>query len=217
MVVAFEQIKNGKLHENDILSQDKDALYKKFNLASASAETTAPTKTPEEIEKNKITLSVNEALEKMIIISDNNAALLLSERVRLLNVASFLDMNGFLESKLGLKDNYPTTTPYDIALFFKKLYRGELANKEYTDKMLVLLKRQRLNGKLPKYLPDELVIAHKTGELDEFTHDAGIVYAPTGDYIIALLSESDNRLQAEERISNVSKAVYEYFVKIETP
>ncbi len=217
MAVAFEQIRDGKLHESDIVSRDRDELYRKFNIASVSAEANAPTKTPEQIDQDKITFTVGQALEQMIIVSDNDAALLLSEKVGLTNVASFLTKNGFSESKLGTRDGYPTTTALDIALFLKKLYKGELTDKVYTDKMLALLKRQRLNSKLPKYLPDELVIAHKTGELDEFTHDAGIVYAPTGDYIIVLLSESDNRLQAEERISNISKAVYEYFTQATSP
>lgn len=219
MAVALEQIKKGTLRENDILSQDKDELYKKFGIdtpaPSGEAISPAPTLTEEEKEANKITFSVGEAIEQMIIISDNDAALLLSERIRLINATSFLEKNSFSESKLGAASGYPTTTPYDIALFLKKLYKGELADKEYTEKMLTLLKRQRLNGKLPKYLPEGTVIAHKTGELDEFTHDAGIVYTQTGDYIIVVLSESDARAQAEERISNVSKAVYEYFTQAE--
>jgi beta-lactamase class A len=218
MAATFEQIKAGTLKETDILSQDINVLHNKFGLASPSAQiNTQPSDSPipsgDPNEANKITMSVGEALEKMITISDNYAALLLTERIRLVNLSSFLDNNGFSESMVGIKGGDPITSSYDIALFLKKLYKGELADKEYTDKMLTLLKRQRLNGKLPKYLPKDTVIAHKTGELDEFTHDVGIVYAPSGDYIIVALSESSSRVQAEERISLVSQAVYKYFEK----
>jgi beta-lactamase class A len=215
MATAFEQIKAGKLRETDILSQDINVLHNKFGLASPSAQiNTQPSDAPspsEDPNANKITMSVGEALEKMITVSDNYAALLLTERIRLINLSAFLDKNNFSESMVGIKGGDPITSSYDMALFLKKLYKGELADKEYTDKMLSLLKRQRLNAKLPKYLPKDTVIAHKTGELDEFTHDVGIVYAPSGNYIIVVLTESTSRYQAEERISLVSQAVYKYF------
>ncbi len=77
--------------------------------------------------------------------------------------------------------------------------------------MLDLLKSQKLNNKLPKYLPQEIDVAHKTGEIDSLTHDAGIVYAPTSDYIIVILSDSNDPNSAEERIAEVSKNVYNYY------
>lgn len=202
MATAYDQIKAGKLREADVLSENAATLYQKFQLATDSAE----------LEDKTITLSVKEALEKMIIISDNDAALLLAAKVRLANVTAFLKQHGFVESKVGVTDGYPLTTPFEIALFFKKLYRGELTTPEYTEKMVSLLKRQRLNEKLPKYLPSELTIAHKTGELNEFTHDAGIVYTPEGDYLIVVLSESKFPPQAKERVANISKVVYNYFI-----
>ncbi len=79
--------------------------------------------------------------------------------------------------------------------------------------MLDLLRWQKLNTKIPKYLPENLIIAHKTAELDEFNHDVGIVFAPSGDYIIVVMSKSDisSRYLAEERIAVVSREVYKYF------
>ena len=78
--------------------------------------------------------------------------------------------------------------------------------------MIGLLKMQKLNEKLPKYLPNGTVVAHKTGEIDFLTHDAGIIYTKNGDYIIAIFSESDYPPGAKERIAQISKAVYNYFL-----
>jgi beta-lactamase class A len=213
MATAFKQIKDGTMKEDEVLSQDMNILYSKFGLASPSAQMAPQSSGAPEAsgEPMRITFTVAEALEKMITISDNNAALLLTDRVRLANVALFLDGHGFSESMVGIKNGDPITTAFDMALFLKKLYKGEFADKEYTDKMITLLKHQRLNGKLPRYLPEGTVVAHKTGELDEFSHDVGMVYAPSGDYIISVLSESTSREQADERIANISKAVYAYF------
>jgi len=198
MATAFDQIKNGKLKEDEVLKEDVIVLNNKFNIASEEAEMTEGT----------ITLAVNQALRQMLTISHNYASLLLTTRIKHSPVRYFLTQNGFRESSLG---EPPKTTPYDIALFFEKLYKGKLTNLEYSNKMLSLLKEQKLNDKLPKYLPQNTIIAHKTGEIDFFTHDAGIIYSPNGDYLIVVLSESDSPPQAKERIAEVSKAVYDYF------
>ena len=201
MAETFDQIQKGELKEEDILSEDAAILNKKFNISSESAE----------IKEGEVNLSVKDALDQMITISHNYAALLLTEKIRLSKVASFLQENGFNESKVGTDGSVPVSTPSDIAKFFEKLYKRELANSENTQKMIDLLKRQTLNDKLPKYLPETVELAHKTGEINYFSHDSGIVFSPKGDYTIVILSESDYPPGAEERIAQISKAVYEYF------
>lgn len=198
MAVAYNRIQNGELKEDEILSEDVDKLNQEFDIDPDTTELTDGT----------ISLTVKDALIQMITISHNYAALLLSKRLTLSEVKNFLEKQQFKESSLG---ETPKTTPNDIALFFKKLYNGELADKENTEKMINLLKRQTKNGKLPKYLPEGVEVAHKTGEFDYFSHDAGIVFSKKGDYIIVILSLSDFPPGAEERIALVSKAVFEYF------
>ena len=202
MAEAFDQIQKGELEESEVLSSSIANLNNKFNISSESAELT----------EGGITLSVKDALKQMITISHNYAALLLTERIRLSKVATFLKDNGFEESSVGINGQSPTTTASDITKFFEKLYKSELANQENSQKMIELLKAQTLNNKLPKYLPEEVSIAHKTGEIDYFSHDGGIVFNPKGDYIIVVLSESDYPPGAEERIGQISKAVYQYFL-----
>ena len=202
MAVTFNQIQEGSVNKSDILTQEIEKLNEEFNIATEEAELTEGT----------VSQSVDKSLEQMITVSDNYSTLLLSERIRLSNVTSFLQKNGFHESTIGADDGFPKTTPHDMALFFEKLYTGELANKRDTHQMLELLKNQQLNTKLPKHLPEEVVIAHKTGELDAVSHDAGIVFAEKGDYIIVVMSESENRYVAAEQIALISKEVYNYFI-----
>lgn len=203
MDVVYQKIQEGKLKETEQLSQEVKVLNDKFKIASGTAELT----------EGAITLSVNDALLQMITISHNYAALLLTEKIKLSTVSEFLKTNEFKESKVGIDGEAPITTPFDITLFFEKLNKLELANQEYTNKMISLLQAQQNVKKLTKYLPSDIKIAHKTGELEWFTHDAGIVFSPFGDYIIVVLSESNLPLGAEEKIAEVSKAVYEYFSK----
>jgi beta-lactamase class A len=200
MAEAFKQIQNGTLSEDEILSEESSVLNKDFNIEPESAELT----------EGVITLSVKDALKQMITISHNYAALLLTKRVKLSNVANFLEVNGFKNSHVG---DIPTSTASDIALFFEKLCKGKLNNAQYTKEMLDLLKAQKLNDKLPKYLPKGTVIAHKTGEIDYLSHDGGIVYTKNRDYIIVVLSESDYPPGAQERIAQISKSIFTYFTK----
>ena len=201
MATTLEQIKLGKLKEGDVLKESVETLNKKFNIASESAELT----------EGDVSFTVSAALEKMITISHNYAALLLTEKVESSTIAMFLKKNGFIESSIGIHGEVPTTTAYDTALFFKKLYDGQLIDRDSSSRMLNLLKKQRLNDKIPLYLPGNIVVAHKTGELAEYTHDGGIVYLPGNSYIITVLSKSDRPDLAEKRIADISKVVYTYF------
>lgn len=213
MATVFQQIQDGKLTEEDILSEDISSLNKNFSIDPEEAELTEGT----------ITLTVYDALSQMITISHNYAALLLTQKIKLSTVAAFLEANGFVNSKVGIDGNPPVTTPSDIALFYEKLYKGTLAGPEYTQKMIDLLKSQKLNDGLPKHLPPEVKVAHKTGDIGWLKHDAGIVYLPNqetsakenkkakGDYIIVVLSESNSPPGAQERIAALSKAVFDYF------
>ena len=174
MGTTYSQIQSGKLSEADMLSEDVDTLNDELGLNSNNAFLT----------KGKISLGVKSALYQMVTISDNYDAELLTDRVGLTNIASFLHANGFNESAVGVNGSLPTTTASDIAQFFEKLYSGKLANQIYTKEMLNFLQQQQLNTKIPINLPSEVTIAHKTGELNAYSHDAGIVYTPKGNYII---------------------------------
>ncbi len=203
MAAAYDQIEKGLLREDDMISRDVSFLNREFFIAPELAEQT----------EGNITFSVQDALYQMITISDNYAALLLADKLTVPNIVTFLKKNGFRESTVGVNGSSPTVTPSDTALFFEKLYKGQLANQTFTAKMVDLLKEQKLNTKIPKYLPEDIRVAHKTGELDDFNHDAGIIYTSQDDYIVVVLSQSEDPALAEERIANVSRAVYNYFAQ----
>jgi beta-lactamase class A len=198
MAEVFNQIKKGKISEEEMLSEDVVILNNDFNIDPEMAELTEGT----------ITLTVKEALKQMIAISHNYAALLLTKKVGISNVSIFLKTNGLISSHVG---DTPISTADDIALFFEKLYKSELNSPKYTAKMLDLLKQQQLNEKLPKYLPKGTVVAHKTGEIGFLSHDAGIVYTKNRNYIIVVLSETNSPPGAMERIAKISKSVFDYF------
>lgn len=199
MGAVYTQIEEGKIAKDDVLSANIEDLNKQFGIASEEAELT----------DGSIKKTVDDAVEQMIVISHNYSALLLTSKIKLSSVRDFLSTYGFSHSTVG--NDLPQTTAADIGKFYELLYNKKIVNEMYSDEMMARLKRQQLNDRIPELLPEGSVVAHKTGELYGFKHDAGIVFAPKGDYIFVVLSESDNPAAAAERIAQLSKAVYDYF------
>ncbi len=78
------------------------------------------------------------------------------------------------------------TAPLEAAKLMELLYRGEWICPEASEGMLNIMKDCRTNTRIPQNLPEDTVVAHKTGTIDRLAVDLGIVYAPKGDYILCL-------------------------------
>lgn len=136
---------------------------------------------------HSVNMTSVEAARLMIQISDNYTAHALRKRLGNSNIA-------MLPAKLGMTDtslssNF-TTTASDIAHFYSLLHDHQLVGPESDATMLKVLLGQKVNDRIPWLLPDDLLIAHKTGLLDPFVHDAGIVYATGAPYLLVILTES---------------------------
>lgn len=197
MAVVYQFIEEGRLQKDQVLSATVADLNEAFSIPPEEAERT----------EGEITMTISEALERMITVSENYPAHLLTREVGLASLNSFLANKKLTESSTG---SPPKTTANDLALFYEKLYRGEIVSKASSEEMIELLKRQTLNDRIPKYLPKSVEVAHKTGELGSVKHDAGIIYTDKGDYIMIFLSESSNQLQAAERIAMMADNIYTY-------
>ncbi len=210
LAVALDQINKGRLSKTEILSAEKEKLDE---VLTAATPTPTPEETPdkqneEQEEKEVISIAAGDAIEKMITISDNYSALLVSDRVGARNIGDFLDEYGFNNSDYG---SPPRTTAKDIASYFELLYKGKIIDKQTSEDMIEILNGQTLNDRIPKYLPQALEVAHKTGELFGNKHDAGIVFGENGDYIIVVMSKTESETEAAEKIAKFSREIYDYF------
>lgn len=109
------------------------------------------------------------------------------------------------------EENY--TTAEDCALFLQKLYRYELVSPQYSSDMLNILKAQTINDRIPHGLPEDVVCAHKTGDLEgKCSADAGLVFSPGADYILCVIRNNvDDNAEAVQSIVDLSALVYDYF------
>lgn len=211
MAAVYKDIEDGKLKMEDRLIAKKSHLTQVLGAVDFGYEQA----------DEQISYSVEQSLKRVAEISDNFAAIMLtdalldkgkpsSSREKLTNMAKSLGM----ESTTFEKDELIQTSAKDMGIFFKKLYLGEVVSKEVSDKIVNLLSGSKLNNRIPAKLPKEVKVVHKTGELARIRHDAGIVYlSPLGsDYVIVLMSKDIN---SEEKVlgtmADLSKEVYEYF------
>ncbi len=133
-----------------------------------------------------VTVTVEDLVTLMIIVSDNTATNLLMDLLGIDKVNALLDSLGarvtrlrrkmfdLESSKKGIQN---TITAEEIGKILEKLYWGQLVSPAVSQKMVQILKNQQLNGKIPFRFGETIDIAHKTGEDTGTTHDVGIVYA----------------------------------------
>jgi beta-lactamase class A len=156
------------------------------------------------------TLSVAEALERMITISDNTAAVMLGSRVGGGRINATVAALGMDSTHYSLERM--TTSALDMLHFLDLLARGKAVSASASAEMVNLMLRQRVNDRLPRLLPGGVRVAHKTGNLPGTVNDVGIVYGPTTTLAIAaLISDTTDETSAAAAIARVGQVAYTYF------
>ena len=163
------------------------SLYKLIVLAEAHRQQEAGLFS---FDEQILELRASEAARSMIQVSNNDTAHAFLTRLGFGNVAALPGQLGMSNTIIRAgADEDRTTTADDIALFFVQLEAGNLISPEADEEILQLLLGQAIRDRIPALLPANVRIAHKTGRLDLFAHDAGIIYAPRGPYVLVLLTE----------------------------
>lgn len=160
--------------------------------------------TYERIEQGWLSESyVYDLLYSMITVSSNQSYNSLLK----MNVVGFTDKwiadNGFNDTKQvnGLEpstNDYGLSTGYgpnmtsakDCGRLLEQIYRGECVSKSASAKMLALLKKQQVRNKIPSGVPSGVVVANKTGETDDESHDTAIVFSKGADYILCIFAST---------------------------
>ncbi|MFH1092977.1 MAG: serine hydrolase [Candidatus Omnitrophota bacterium] len=172
------------------------------------------------------TFSVERLLGLMIYDSDNTAANIVTSLTGISYLNSAFKNFGLKNTDLSRKiadyqsrdkgiENY--TTAEDMALLLEKMHRRELGNKYVSEQCIGILKLARTNDRIPKYLPVDLTIAHKTGLENGICHDMGIVFTKKGAILICVLTKHaySTSVRAKEFIAAVALHAYSYLESAE--
>ncbi|MCM8796043.1 MAG: class A beta-lactamase-related serine hydrolase [Candidatus Omnitrophica bacterium] len=171
------------------------------------------------------TFSIERLIGLMIYESDNTATHIITHLMGIDYLNKMFESFGLKNTRLSRRiadyhlrnkgvENY--TTAEDMALLLDKIYHRKLGDKLVSDRCISLLKLTRINDRIPKYLPVEITVAHKTGLEHGICHDAGIVFSRNGDFIIVVLTKHTdaNSAAAKEFIAKISLCTYNYFVQL---
>ncbi|HYV21341.1 MAG TPA: serine hydrolase [Candidatus Bathyarchaeia archaeon] len=189
---AERRVDTGELHYADRITIEPDDITADGSFEYAGTE-----------------LTLDEALEAMITVSDNGAALALWHILGGANIDATLEKAGIKDFHVALdetEDNY--ATPHAVGTFFTLLAKRQLISPAASDRMLARLERQQINDRLPAQLPGDVVIAHKTGNLSGVTHDAGIIYTKTGPRVVVAMTWDALDDDAANFISSIGSLVY---------
>jgi beta-lactamase class A len=132
-------------------------------------------------------VTVERMLEAMMSVSDNTAAIMLQDRAGPRHINASMSALG-LETSALLSDALPLTAA-DIVLLLEAIARGDAVNEDASLQMAELLVTEKIDDRIPSGVPDGTLVAHKTGNWTNATHDAGIVYGARSTYVVVLLSD----------------------------
>ena len=154
-------------------------------------------------------LTIDQALEAMITVSDNGAALALWHQFTGAVIDKTLTAAGLGAFHVAFDDSEDhVASPRVIAQYFTLLARRQLVSPAASDRMLARLERQRINDRLPAQLPSNVVVAHKTGNLAGVTHDAGIIYTAFGPRVVVGMTWDAGQDDANHLLASLGSLVY---------
>ena len=164
-------------------------------------------------------MSLAELAQAMIVRSSNLATNLLLDLLSLEFVRETLREIEGLRIRRGVEDlaaheqgtNNEATADGLLRLFRVFLDEDQL-KAESRKQALEILLAQEFNGMIPARLPENVLVAHKTGEISTHCHDAGIVFIENRQpYVVAILSEtSPETIHRNKAIAEISGAIYRY-------
>ena len=153
-------------------------------------------------------LSIRAALEAMVTVSDNSTAVALMHLFGAGNIDATLAEVGLQHTSVNTRD-LPTTAG-DMALLMEAIVSGKGLSEPARRDARDLLLRQETRDGIPAGLPKGVNVGNKTGTWEGATHDVAFVEAPSGTYVIAVLSDRDWDWPP---IRRVSKAVFDVLAK----
>lgn len=141
--------------------------------------------------------TVGDYLHDTITWSANHTAIALANKLGWGTIQHFAQQSGFTETTFnartedGVAKRGPLqTTPANVADLLNRLMDGELLSEESTEYFMGLLDAQTLVYALDTGLSSEVNFAHKTGILDDVSHDAGIITDQDGKkHVVVVMSD----------------------------
>lgn len=153
-------------------------------------------------------LSLAEALEAMVTVSDNATAVALQHVLGSSLIDERLADLGLSNTSVNTYD-LPTTAS-DMAILMESIVTGRGISQETSTYARALLQAQTTRSGIPSAVGNA-VVGNKTGTWSGATHDVAFVEGPGGLYVIAILTDGS---WDWDRVARIGEKMHEAIAKV---
>jgi len=109
-----------------------------------------------------------------------------------------------------------TTTAYDLMVIMEAIATEKAVDSNADREMFKILADQYFKDLIPADLPEEVIVASKSGFITGVQHDSGIVRLPDGrQYVLVILSKNLKDVELGKQTSaRVSRKIYDYIISL---
>lgn len=166
--------------------------------------------------------TIQEAIDKMIKNSDNNALYFLYNYIDGKMISqTFKDLAITSPSEEIVPNDYMTVK--EFSYFLRVLYNSSYLPPDYSEKALELLSQSEYKKGIVAGVPKDIKVAHKFGirtyennrRTERELHDCGIIYKKSEKpYLLCVMTKSNASIvRIESSIKEISRLVYKYLQK----
>lgn len=221
MIEIFKQVEAGQLSLDDSIKVE-NRFYSIVDGSEFQMTLSPDSKDPIEKKVGQMA-TIRELNHAMITYSSNLATNILiklvgaeetTEMMRDLGADRIQVLRGVEDLKAFERGLSNRTTARDLGIILEHIAKGTAVNPELDRQMLDVLKDQYYRDIIPAKLPENVVVANKTGSITGVEHDSGIVYLPDGtSYVLVFLSKNlPDNLKGREIGATVSEMIYEFMI-----
>jgi beta-lactamase class A len=220
MIEAYQQAAEGKINLSDPVTLRKED---KVPGSGVLTEYFTP----------GLTVPLRDAVNLMIALSDNTATNLVLDKIGIAATGKRMEAWGYPNTKINAKVfrgsttsiapertkrfGLGSTTAHEMVDLLERLENKQLLSPEACKDVLALLRKCDDHEKFPRFLPESVAVAHKTGSVSDARTDAGILYLPSGPVVVCVLTDqnADRRWVVDNGgnlfCARVAKELYDQF------
>ena len=156
------------------------SLYKLFVARELLRRVDERTLSPDQLAGDSEHRTIRQCIDDMIVVSDNDCGVAGLQLVGGAALDARLHADGYGATTLAAPQQ---TSADDVSRLLIDAHDDPTQRDLYD-----LLLSQEVNDRLPLDLPPGTPIAHKTGDIRHYAHDAGVITTPRGDVVVTVLS-----------------------------